>query len=666
MKSNKIKKEVACTLSMAIMLTSIGLSTVSVYAADAKEKEEVVYIVQDASGKTNSINVVNIFGKGHVEDYGDYSQVKMLNTTDSINQNGDKISFTTHKNKVYYQGTLKDKEIPWNISIDYTLDEKSISPKKLAGSSGQLEMHILIEENKEYTSNFYNQYALQAAFTLDTDKCKNIEADGATIANVGNDKQISYTVLPGKGLDTVIKTKVKNFEMDAVSINGVKLNLDIDIDNQELMDKVKKIQDATKKLNDGTNNLSTGTNQLKNGGSQLINGSSRLNEGTSTLDNGISDLNTGVKQMQQALNTLNSKSADLTTGSYEVFNALKTIQTQLNTVSTSSDDLKKLTASSLQIKQGINQAYQGALALKQGVQYDSYKAAMKKNGLDIDQLTSGNSQAIKDISNQINSLQTSIDQIKSIPDYQNNETYVAQIKELEASVESLQQIVTLLKGNNVAINGTQQYFNTVSSNVDDLVNGLETLQTKYDEFDQAINKLVSNLSDMLLKVNALKTGINQLVESYSLMDNGMNQYTYGVAQIVASYQQIVDGTSSLALGSKSLVDDSKSLKKGTIDLYNGIDAVNGGVNTLHEGTQEFYNQTINVDQEIDDQIDEMLGNLSGGTDQVESFVSNKNTNVKAVQFVIKTTAIKKEENRTTKEKTTSNKNLLEKLLDLFK
>lgn len=664
MNKNKIKKGIACTLTTAIVVTGTGLTSVS--ADEAKEKEEVVYINQDAKGKTTSINVVNIFGKGHVEDYGDYSQVKMLNTTDSITKKGNKVTFTTNKNKVYYQGTLNDTQIPWNISIDYKLDGKSISPKKLAGSSGQLEMHILIEENKECKSDFYNQYALQADFTLDSDKCKNIEADGATIANVGNDKQISYTVLPGKGLDTVIKAKVTNFEMDAASINGVKLNLDIDIDDQELMAKVQEIQDATKQLNDGTNDLSKGTKQLKNGGNQLVNGSSSLNEGASTLDNGMSDLNTGVKQMQQALNTLNSKSGDLIDGSDEVLNALKTIQSQLNTVSASSDDLKKLTDSSMQIKQGIDQAYQGALALKQGVQYDSYKATMKKNGLDVDQLSNGNSQAINDISNQINGLQASINQIKSIPDYQSNETYVTQISQLESSIQSLQQIVTLLKGNNAAINGTQQYFNTVSNNVDDLVSGLETLQTKYNEFDQAINDLATNLSDMLLKVNTLKAGINQLVESYSMMDTGMNQYTYGVAKIVASYQQIVDGTDSLASGSKSLVEGSKSLKEGTVDLYNGITSVDGGVKTLHEGTQEFYDQTINVDQEIDDKIDSMLDELSGGDDKVTSFVSEKNTNVKSVQFVIKTTAIKKEEHKSTKEKTTTNKSLFEKLLDLFK
>ena len=44
-----------------------------------------------------------------------------------------------------------------------------------------------------------------------------IQTDGATIANVGADKQISYTILPGKGLDAEITADVTDFEMDAAA-----------------------------------------------------------------------------------------------------------------------------------------------------------------------------------------------------------------------------------------------------------------------------------------------------------------------------------------------------------------------------------------------------------------------------------------------------------------
>ena len=61
----------------------------------------------------------------------------------------------------------------------------------------------------------------------------------------------------------------------------------------------------------------------------------------------------------------------------------------------------------------------------------------------------------------------------------------------------------------------------------------------------------------------------------------------------------------------------------------------------------------------------MVDELSGNSDEVISFVSNKNTNVKSVQFVIKTPEIQKEEVEYT-ETAEESLTLWEKILNLFK
>lgn len=43
-----------------------------------------------------------------------------------------------------------------------------------------------------------------------------------------------------------------------------------------------------------------------------------------------------------------------------------------------------------------------------------------------------------------------------------------------------------------------------------------------------------------------------------------------------------------------------------------------------------------MDTKIEDTVNEMLDSISGGDSETVSFVSDKNTDVKAVQFVIKT------------------------------
>lgn len=652
--------------TMAAVMAA-GAPATSVLAADVinTDKEEVVYVMADASGTVDSVQVVNIFGKGDVTDYGNYSDVKMLTSTADITQDGDKVTFSTDEDKVYYQGTLDNAQIPWNIKITYTLDGKSVTPEELAGASGALGIHISISENSKCGNDFYEGYALQAAFTLDTNRCENIEADGATLANVGSDKQISYTVLPGKGLEADITADVTDFEMDAAAINGVKLSLNMEVDDEELMEKVQEIMDAADEINDGASDLSDGAKELQDGGEDLNDGAASLYSGVSALDTGVSSLNQGVGTIQDGLNTLNEKSASLTTGSAQVSEALKTIQTSLSGVSVSTEQLKQLTASSASIKQGISDLYDGAVALQSNLSYAKYKEAMKAGGLDVDELVTGNQAAITSLSTQITELQTQLEQLKAIPGYESNSTYVAQVQALESQIASLSNIVTLLTGNNAAIGGTETYLNSVSSGVDSLVSGLSELKQNYTKFDAAITELTDTLSGLAVDMSTLKTGIDTLVENYETLDAGISQYTDGVASIVAGYSQLTDGMSSLTSGSKNLLEGAGTLKDGTADLYAGMETLYNGTVTLSDGTEEFYEKTSDMDTQVEDSIDTMIDSIFGSGVDVVSFVSDKNKNVESVQFVIQTAAIEKAEPEETVQTETSDSSFWQKLLKLF-
>lgn len=678
------KKAVAVILAASIITGNAAFDVMSVSAAQtASEKEEVVYVMTDATGKIDSVNVVNIFGKGDVTDYGDYSSVKMLTSTEPIKQEGDKITFSTEDEKVYYQGTLDHAQIPWNIVITYTLDGKEITPEELAGKSGALKIHVSVTENPKCTTDFYDNYALQASFTLDTALCENIQASGATLANVGSDKQISYTVLPGKGLDADITADVTDFEMDAASINGVKLDLNIEIDDTELMDKVSEIKDATSDLNDGAKELKDGTSKLSDGSSDLNDGANSLydgvnslndgaaslydgagslkegidslNSGAGSLDSGISQLNTGIKTVQDGLNALNEKSGTLKDGSKQVYDALQTIQTSLSSVAVSTDELQTLTNSSSAIKQGISDLSTGADDLQRAANYDAYKATVNNTlkasgaGVDVDALAANNQ---------------SVAMILQI-----TQAYFDGYTDADGEHSGLKQ-------------------GSVS-----LASGLSTLNTQYAAFDTGINDLATQLSGLAVNMTTLKTGIDQLVSQYGTLDTGINDYTNGVAQIVAGYSKLVEGASDLSAGSKSLVsgasklstgsaelvngsktlsdgskellDGTSDLKNGTSDLYEGVQSLYDGTVTLNDGTQEFYDKTYDMDTQVQDQIDEMIDSLSGSETETVSFVSDKNTNVDAVQFVIKTTAIEKTEAESETETETAPTGFFQKLKNLF-
>lgn len=647
-------------MAMALMSLLLSSNTVPVLAVTApSEKEEVVYIGTDASGNVENVNVVNIFKGGDVTDYGNYQNVKMLTSNDAIKQQGDTITFSSDDEKVYYQGTLNQAQIPWNIAIHYYLDGKQYQPSELAGKSGALEIHFQVTKNQASKGSFYEDYALQASFTLDTNQANNIVAKEATVANVGKDKQLTYTILPGKGIDTVIKANVTNFEMSEVAINGIKLNLNLEIDDKELMGKVREIMNATKQLNQGVDRVYEGSDKLLSGSSSLNAGISSLKSGVSELDNGIVTLQKGVVSMQQGLDELNSKSSDLTNGSSKVKEALQLIQSNLNSVSVTAEDLSQLTTSSSAIKQGINQLYMGIQKLQENISFAQYKNAMAANGLDINTVKAGNIDAIQTLTSQIDSLRDSIAKMENMPGYEN------QVSDLKAQVERLQKIMQLLTGSNAVIAGTESYLNELSSAVRSLSEGAASLKNNYETFDQAIVNLANTLGGLTVKVSQLTEGINQLVANYEDLDMGLHQYTEGVAQIAGSYQQIVDGVSALATGSNKLLKGSGNLSSGAEELYNGVAALCNGASQLAEGSGAFYNKTSNMDTQVKEQIDEILSSIEGEKTETKSFVSAKNTNVDSVQFVIKTAAIEAPEVKKAEVKEEKPESFWQKLLHLF-
>lgn len=582
-------------------------------------KEEVVYIVTDATGAVDSVNVVNIFGKGDVTDYGDYSAVKMLTSTDAITQNGDEITFSTDDDRVYYQGTMENAQIPWNIRISYTLDGQSISPEELAGQSGALEIHIQITENTACAYNYFENYALQAGFTLDTTKCTSIDAPDATMANVGADKQLSYTVLPDKGLDTTIRANVTDFEMDAVTINGVSLHLDVDVDDDELMDKVSEIMDAAVDFNDGAVDLVDGVAELKDGGDSLDEGAQSLQDGASDLHDGISSLQDGISSVQDGLNTLNAQSDALTQGSDQVAGALAGIQSALG----STDSADTLCG--------------GAASLSASASYEAYAALLQQNGADPDALMAANDSAAATISAQIDNLHAALEQITSIPGYEEDPSAAAQAAQLESQISSLNSLLPLFSGNNAVLGATKDYLNGLHSGA-------------------------AALSDNL---NTLAASVQELNGKYAELNTGIQSYTAGAAALSSGNSQVADGAKKLSEGSSTLLSGTKDLKKGTEDLRDGISELSDGTDELRDGTQEFYDKTYDMDTQTQDTIDDMIASISGDDTEPVSFASAKNTDVKAVQFVIKTTAIQKTEATAEAAEETAPAGFWQKLVQLF-
>ena len=609
---NKNKKIVAALLAGTMILTSV---TPAMAEAVPSSKEEVVYVNLTSGGSVKEMYAVNIFDDKNITDYGDYLSVELLNTTDNINQNGDEITFSSSADRVYYKGKMKSTIMPWNISIKYYVDGKEYAPEEAAGKSGKMEIYFKVSKNEAYDGSFYDAYALQASFILDTEIAKNITAADATLANVGNKKQLTYTILPGEGIDTVITADVTDFEMDAVSINGIPLNMNIQVKDEELMNKVDELLGGIEDIDNGADELNSGVNRLSDATRD------DLQPGVNQLNDGMKDLNDGVLKIQDGLDELNSKSYELTSGSAQVLSALNTINSQLNSQE-QKDSISQLVSGSAGIKDGITNLTGKLGELQAGVSYAKFMDVLAAEGLSDEA---------------ISQLELSNTQIASM-------------------LESSNPVVagTILKNNQIIEglkSGINQYLTTVNTNITALYQGAQSINTEYAKLDAGIRSLA-------VSVQQLADGVNQLVTEYGRLDKGVNEYTEGVAKVIAGYSQIVTGTSDLLSG-------SGELREGTAELVNSIAELYDGTSQLKDGTGEMRDETDGMDTQITDKIDEMVNGITGGNYELVSFVSEKNTNVKAVQFVIQTESVQIKEADEATPVVEEKLNFWQKVLKLF-
>lgn len=632
---------------------STAFSSISLAATKSSEKEEVIYANLTSSGDIEKIYAVNIFEDKDIVDYGVYDTVKNMNTMDKINYSNGKVTIQNSEDKLYYQGIMKQNtQMPWTIKVRYKLDGVEYAPSELAGKSGKLEISISIKENKNCKKNFFENYALQTVVQLDTNLCENIKSDEATMANVGGLKQLTYTILPGNEKDIKITTDVTDFEMSEIQVNGINLNLGLDkdsIDTSSLTGELDKLKDAVNDLDDGAN---------------------ELNDGAKKLDDGAVTLTDGIKTIQEGLDQLNSKSSSLTSGSSEVLSALKTIQSSLNNVSTSSKDLKQLSSASTSIKSGIDSLVNGLKTVDSSI--DTYNSSLKKAGLNsASELAQKNKQAISALG--ITSTQRKLysaytsggsqavsAELAKLAQAGDSEA-VALYKQVSAgNTDAVTQYVqaagklisveTLLKADASYIEGSSKLINGIdaqmstSSGQTTLMSGAVSLQTNYKKFDASIQDLVSSLNNLMANMTQLKSGINKLTDNYATLDSGIKEYTSAVNKITNGYSKVYEGA---------------------LDLVSGTHSLYEGTTELTDGTGEFKGETSDLDSKVDDEVDSMIDNFAGGDFEVESFVSDKNTDVDSVQFVIKTEAIKKEEVKVEEEKT-EELNFWQKLLNLFR
>ncbi len=161
-------------------------------------------------------------------------------------------------------------------------------------------------------------------------------------------------------------------------------------------------------------------------------------------------------------------------------------------------------------------------------------------------------------------------------------------------------------------------------------------------------------STVVQQIAALKAQLDSYGEFYQ----GLLAYTAAVTDAADGAQTLKEGTDTLQSG-------TSALKKAMGELYDGVGELTDGTGELTDGTGEFVDKTSDMDTQISNEIDSMTASFSGSDGDAVSFVSEKNTEVNAVQFVIKTAAIETAEAATEDAVESAPLTFWQKLLRLF-
>ncbi|MBP5292405.1 MAG: hypothetical protein J6Y90_07295, partial [Lachnospiraceae bacterium] len=505
-------------ISIALAATMVVCDSPLALAADKNTpKEEVVYINLTPEGKVDNVTAVNVFNlakAGDILDYGNYISVRNMTTTDEIDYDTGKVRMSADAGRIYYEGTLGKVEIPWTIALTYTLDGKTVTASELSGQSGFLRMHLTVKPNSNSAEVFYKHYALQISLTLDTEICSNISATGATSANVGSDRQLTYTLLPGKEADILVSTDVKDFHMDPIAINGILLDMnigEIDINSGEAGDIIDELTDGAKKLDDGVSELLDGTDSLRSGAKELTSGSSALRDGIVDFRSGTSKLKTGASSVRSAAAEISSGASALNGGAGELAVGVDGISGGASALADGIGELGEgadaVAKGAVEVASGANELSSGANELSSGAD-DAAKGA---KALD---------EGVKTLGEGANALTKGVGSVKG------------------AAVELGRGAAELGKG------------------VGSIIDGATSLRGGVEELSDGIKQTGSGAAQ-------LSEGATGLSEGAKSLSEGAKSLNGGISEVISAVGEIANGLSGLA-------SKNNQLTEGAYEAFEGI------------------------------------------------------------------------------------------------
>ncbi len=137
----------------------------------------------------------------------------------------------------------------------------------------------------------------------------------------------------------------------------------------------------------------------------------------------------------------------------------------------------------------------------------------------------------------------------------------------------------------------------------------------------------------------IAAGYTEIISGAKALLNGSSTLADGTAELSANTAELAKGAAKLYTATGTLSDGAASLDSGAAEFADACKELHSGALKLSDGTGKLRSETDGMNDKISDKIDEMIADITGGDEAIVSFTSDKNTDIKSVQFVRKTEAI---------------------------
>lgn len=353
----------SCALSALMVLGSIPAAAIG--DGVTATYDEAYYAMTDYYGNLTDGSMVKSYrtnGIATLTDYGDYDEI--INLTDGTvpARNGGMTTFRLDEKALpgtfYFEGktTKPFQQLPWTISMSYTLNGVPTKAEDLAGQAGVVEIRLDIVPNERASEYARNNYTLEAMAIFNQDDILSLEAPGAQVQLIGNLRAVLFLGLPGEECHYTIRVGSEDFAFGGMTFLMVPATLsqleeiaklserkdDLEDNYNKLSGSIDSLLDAMTAMTGSLNASANGLDQLNKAWGIFSNGKDVIYSGTDALRDDLSNLADVLEPVEGQIEALSKTISD----------SKSTLRSMTNTVSDLKGDLKDVESALRDLEDG--------------------------------------------------------------------------------------------------------------------------------------------------------------------------------------------------------------------------------------------------------------------------------------------------------------------------